>query len=65
MASPSPVLPRDAIAAIPPALIRSIANGAMGREGLLPFWFGESDETTPAFIREAAIRSLESGETFY
>ena len=37
----------------------------MGREGVLPFWFGESDEVTPAFIREAAIASLQAGETFY
>jgi aspartate/methionine/tyrosine aminotransferase len=32
---------------------------------VLPFWFGESDEVTPAFIREAAIASLTAGETFY
>jgi aspartate aminotransferase len=37
----------------------------MGRENLLPFWFGESDQPTPAFIREAAITSLRDGETFY
>lgn len=37
----------------------------MGRENILPFWFGESDRPTPAFIREAAIESLSEGETFY
>jgi aspartate/methionine/tyrosine aminotransferase len=37
----------------------------MGREDVLPFWFGESDQPTPAFIREAAITSLREGETFY
>jgi aspartate aminotransferase len=37
----------------------------MGREDVLPFWFGESDQPTPAFIREAAIASLREGETFY
>jgi aspartate aminotransferase len=37
----------------------------MGREDVLPFWFGESDQPTPAFIREAAITSLHGGETFY
>ena len=31
----------------------------------MPFWFGESDEATPAHIREAAVRSLGDGETFY
>ena len=32
---------------------------------VLAFWFGESDETTPQFIRDAAVRSLAEGETFY
>ncbi len=45
--------------------IREVANAGMGREGILPFWFGESDEVTPEFIRQAAIESLERGETFY
>jgi len=37
----------------------------MGREDILPFWFGESDQPTPAFICEAAITSLQKGETSY
>ena len=45
--------------------IREVANAGMGRADVLPFWFGESDEVTPEFIREAAIASLRSGETFY
>jgi aspartate aminotransferase len=48
-----------------PSLIRELANTAMGREDILPFWFGESDQPTPAFIRDAAIASLNGGETFY
>ena len=32
---------------------------------MLPFWFGESDEVTPAVVREAAAASLMRGETFY
>jgi aspartate aminotransferase len=48
-----------------PSLIRELANSAMGRDDVLPFWFGESDQPTPAFIREAAIASLHAGETFY
>jgi aspartate aminotransferase len=42
-----------------------VANAAMGREDVLPFWFGESDQPTPSFIREAAVASLHAGETFY
>jgi aspartate/methionine/tyrosine aminotransferase len=45
--------------------IREVANAGMGRSDVLPFWFGESDEVTPDFIREAAIASLRAGETFY
>ncbi len=45
--------------------IREVANAGMGRADVLPFWFGESDEVTPDFIRQAAIDSLQQGETFY
>jgi aspartate aminotransferase len=48
-----------------PSLVRAVANSAMGREDVLPFWFGESDQPTPSFIREAGIASLHEGETFY
>jgi aspartate/methionine/tyrosine aminotransferase len=50
---------------LPGSKIREVANAALGRADVLPFWFGESDEPTPAFIREAAVRSLNDGETFY
>lgn len=45
--------------------IREVANAGFGRADVLPFWFGESDEVTPDFIRQAAIESLRKGETFY
>ncbi len=45
--------------------IRQVANAGMGRSDVLAFWFGESDEVTPDFIRDAAIDSLRRGETFY
>ena len=56
---------RDAIANLPGSKIREVANAGLGRSDVLPFWFGESDEPTPPFIREAAVRSIEQGETFY
>lgn len=37
----------------------------MGREDVLAFWFGESDEVTPAPIRAAANEALSAGDTFY
>jgi aspartate/methionine/tyrosine aminotransferase len=56
---------RDVIEQLPGSKIREVANAGLGRADVLPFWFGESDEPTPAFIRDAAIRSLNDGETFY
>ena len=51
--------------ALSSSLIRDVANAGMGRSDILPFWFGESDQPTPSFIRDAAIASLAAGETFY
>ncbi|KNZ34310.1 MAG: aspartate aminotransferase [Methylibium sp. NZG] len=56
---------RTAIQQLPGSKIREVANAAMGRSDVLAFWFGESDEPTPAFIRDAATRSIQDGETFY
>jgi len=56
---------RDTIASLPASKIRQVANAAMGRDDVLAFWFGESDEPTPEAVREAAARSLRDGETFY
>jgi aspartate/methionine/tyrosine aminotransferase len=56
---------RSIIQSLEESKIREVANAGLGREGVLPFWFGESDEVTPEFIRQAAIESLQEGETFY
>jgi len=56
---------RQVIRDLPGSKIREVANAALGRDDVLAFWFGESDEATPAHIREAAVRSLGAGETFY
>jgi aspartate/methionine/tyrosine aminotransferase len=37
----------------------------MGRKDILPFWVGESDQPTPAFIREATAAALLEGQTYY
>ena len=54
-----------AVRALAPSLIREVANAGMGEPDVLPFWFGEPDEVTPAFIRDAGAASLARGETFY
>jgi len=56
---------RAVIESLPGSKIREVANAGIGREDVLAFWFGESDEPTPEFIRDAAARSLRDGETFY
>uniref|UniRef100_UPI00374DB7EE aminotransferase class I/II-fold pyridoxal phosphate-dependent enzyme n=1 Tax=Rhodoferax sp. TaxID=50421 RepID=UPI00374DB7EE len=56
---------RQSILNLEESKIREVANAGMGRSDVLAFWFGESDEVTPEFIRRAAIESLERGETFY
>jgi aspartate/methionine/tyrosine aminotransferase len=47
------------------SLIREVANAGLGKADVLPFWFGESNAPTDARIVQAAITSLEKGETFY
>ena len=56
---------RSVIAQLPGSKIREVANAALGRDDVLAFWFGESDEVTPDFVRDAAVASLAAGETFY
>ena len=56
---------RPAVEQLPGSRIREVANAGIGRSDVLAFWFGESDEPTPNFIRQAAVESLARGETFY
>ncbi len=45
--------------------IRELAELAMGMDGVLKLYFGESNVPTPAYIKEAAVRALDDGFTFY
>ena len=56
---------RQAVLNLEESMIRQVANAGMGRSDVLKFWFGESDEVTPLIIRDAAIASMQQGETFY
>jgi aspartate/methionine/tyrosine aminotransferase len=56
---------RPAVQSLRGSKIREVANAGFGDPDVLPFWFGEPDEVTPAFIREAAIEALRAGDTFY
>lgn len=56
---------RAEILALRNSKIREVANAGIGLPDVLPFWFGEPDEVTPQFIRQAAIDAINAGDTFY
>lgn len=45
--------------------IRIVNRAAAGMSDVLPLWFGEGDDATPAFIADAAAAAVKSGQTFY
>jgi len=61
----APPRARDVVHALRASRIREVANAGLGLPDVLPFWFGESDQVTPPFIRDAASRALANGATFY
>jgi aspartate/methionine/tyrosine aminotransferase len=67
MADPtgSSAVARDEVLALRMSQIREVANAGMARNDVLKFWVGESDQPTPAFIREATVQALMAGETYY
>src|SRR5947209_10766060 len=50
---------------VPHSRIRELAEIAMGMDGVLRLYFGESNLPTPEYIKRAAVRALEEGYTFY
>ncbi|WP_136413783.1 pyridoxal phosphate-dependent aminotransferase [Herbaspirillum sp. ST 5-3] len=58
-------LARPIVQSLGASRIREVANAGIGVSDVLPFWFGEPDEVTPAFIRDAAREALDAGDTFY
>ena len=60
-----PTTPRQQVQDLRVSQIREVANAGLGRHDVLAFWFGEGDQPTPAFIREAASQALVEGHTFY
>jgi aspartate/methionine/tyrosine aminotransferase len=56
---------RPHILALPASRIREATLAARDIPDLIPLWFGEGDDITPAFIRDAAAAALQRGETFY
>ena len=63
---PPPVFPlREEAQKAPASGIVEVFAYGRNRKDLIPLWVGEGDMPTPAFICEAATRSLAAGETFY
>lgn len=56
---------RAAAREAPSSEIIAAFNHGRDKAGLIPLWAGEGDLPTPRIVMEAAIRSIEAGETFY
>ncbi len=50
---------------VAPSRIRELADIAFTMDNVLKLQFGESDMPTPQYIKEAAIRAIKDGYTFY
>ncbi|MGO9258395.1 MAG: pyridoxal phosphate-dependent aminotransferase [Bryobacteraceae bacterium] len=50
---------------VPHSRIRELAEIALSMDGVLRLYFGESNLPTPDYIKQAAIRALEDGYTYY
>ena len=53
------------VQSVPHSRIRELAEIAMSMDGVLKLYFGESNQPTPEFIKQAAIQALADGYTFY
>src|SRR5579863_9932140 len=51
--------------AVPHSRVRELAEVAMGMDGVLKLYFGESNLPTPDFVKRAAERALADGYTYY
>lgn len=56
---------RERVRALAASKVREVANAGFGVPDVKAFWFGEGDQPTPMFIREAAMAALAEGRTFY
>ena len=50
---------------VPRSRIRELAEVAMSMDGVLRLYFGESNQPTPDYIKQAAISAMANGYTFY
>src|SRR5579871_3479966 len=50
---------------VPHSRIRELGEIALSMDGVLRLYFGESNLPTPDYIKQAALRAMEQGYTFY
>ena len=55
----------ESVVAVAQSRIRELADIAMSMDGVLRLYFGESNQPTPRYIKDAAVRALDDGYTFY
>ena len=56
---------RPTIESLEESLIRKVVENNIGRDDVIPLWFGEPDLPTPEFIKKAAIQALHDDHVFY
>jgi len=64
MIASEPGLARSVLA-VAPSRIRELADIAMSMDNVLRLYFGESNVSTPQYIKDAAGNALKQGYTFY
>src|SRR5947199_2612977 len=55
----------SSVESVPRSRIRELAEIAMSMKGVLRLYFGESNLPTPDYIKQAAVRAMQDGYTFY
>ena len=55
----------NSVLQVPHSRIRELAEIAMSMDGVLRLYFGESNLPTPDYIKQAAVRAMQDGFTFY
>lgn len=67
MSHNSDVVPRIArsVESVPHSRIRELAEIAMSMDGVYRLYFGESNLPTPDYIKQAAVRAMHEGYTYY
>lgn len=68
MASSAPITSvslAQSVRSVPHSRIRELAEIAFRMDGVLRLYFGESNQPTPDYIKQAALRAMDEGFTFY